>query len=175
MLTIILGGSASGKSEFAETLAVQEQIESSGRRLYVATMQAFDEESQKRIQKHREQRQGKGFVTVEQYRDVEKIEAQKEDIVLLECMSNLLANEMYAGSNMVTEVVAKVIHSIRRLEEKCGHLIIVSNDVFHDGCAYSEETMQYLDYLGRINRELSRRANRVVEVVCGIPIEIERG
>lgn len=175
MLTIILGGSASGKSEFAETLAVQEQIESSGRRLYVATMQAFDEESQKRIQKHREQRRGKGFVTVEQYRDVEKIEAQKEDIVLLECMSNLLANEMYAGSNVVTEVVAKVIHSIRRLEEKCGHLIIVSNDVFHDGCAYSEETMQYLDYLGRINRELSRRANRVVEVVCGIPIEIERG
>ncbi len=175
MLTIILGGSASGKSQFAETLAVQEQIGTSGRRVYVATMEAFDEESQERIQKHREQRRGKGFVTVEQYRDVEKIDVEKEDVVLLECMSNLLANEMYIGSKVVTEVGTKIINSIVQLEAKCGHLIIVSNDVFHDGCVYSEETMQYLDYLGRINRELSRRANRVIEVVCGIPIEIERG
>ena len=56
MLVVVTGGSGSGKSAFAE-----ETVLSFGeaRRIYIATMQAFDEESHRRIRRHRHMRAGK--------------------------------------------------------------------------------------------------------------------
>ena len=60
-LTLISGGAASGKSEYAEQTAVA----AGGPRYYLATMQVWDEESRRRVEKHRAMRAGKGFATVE--------------------------------------------------------------------------------------------------------------
>jgi len=68
MLVVVTGGSGSGKSAFAE-----ETVLSFGeaRRIYIATMQAFDEESHRRIRRHRHMRAGKGFETIERYIELE--------------------------------------------------------------------------------------------------------
>lgn len=62
MLTLVTGGSGSGKSAFAE-----DRVLSFGdaQRIYIATMHPFDEESHKRIERHQKMRAGKGFETVE--------------------------------------------------------------------------------------------------------------
>ena len=100
MLHIVYGGSASGKSSYAESFAMSLQGE--GRLLYIATMYPYkwntteiDPETMQRIERHRAMRADKGFDTVECYRHVEHIMAKRQDVLLLECMSNLLANEMY--------------------------------------------------------------------------------
>lgn len=100
MLHIVYGGSASGKSSYAESFAMSLQGE--GRLLYIATMYPYkwntteiDPETMQRIERHRAMRADKGFDTVECYRHVEHIVAKRQDVLLLECMSNLLANEMY--------------------------------------------------------------------------------
>ena len=62
MLILVSGGSASGKSRYAEELVVRTQA---GERIYVATMQVWDAESRKRVERHRAMRAGKGFRTVE--------------------------------------------------------------------------------------------------------------
>lgn len=100
MLHIVYGGSASGKSSYAEGLAVS--MREGGRLLYIATMYPYkwntteiDPEMMQRIERHRAMRADKGFDTVECYRHVEHIVAKRQDVLLLECMSNLLANEMY--------------------------------------------------------------------------------
>ena len=100
MLHIVYGGSASGKSSYAESFAMSLQGE--GRLLYIATMYPYkwntteiDPETMQRIERHRAMRADKGFDTVECYRHVEHIIAKRQDVLLLECMSNLLANEMY--------------------------------------------------------------------------------
>ncbi len=100
MLHIVYGGSASGKSSYAEGLAVS--MREGGRLLYIATMYPYkwntteiDSETMQRIKRHRAMRADKGFDTVECYRHVEHIMAKRQDVLLLECMSNLLANEMY--------------------------------------------------------------------------------
>lgn len=100
MLHIVYGGSASGKSSYAESFAMSLQGE--GRLLYIATMYPYkwgkaeiDSETMQRINRHRAMRADKGFDTVECYRHVEHIVAKRQDVLLLECMSNLLANEMY--------------------------------------------------------------------------------
>lgn len=100
MLHIVYGGSASGKSSYAESFAMS--LQGDGRLLYIATMYPYkwntteiDPETMQRINRHRAMRVDKGFDTVECYRHVEHIVAKRQDVLLLECMSNLLANEMY--------------------------------------------------------------------------------
>ena len=101
MLVVVTGGSGSGKSAFAE-----DRVLSFGesRRIYIATMQAFDEESHRRIRRHRRMRSGKGFETIERYTELDELILPKNCVVLLECMSNLVANEMFREDGFHPEV-----------------------------------------------------------------------
>ena len=146
------------------------------------------------MERHRKLRAGKGFTTVESPWNVGQVvfptftEAKTVCIdcgapepiqkkpgqrtALLECMSNLVANEMFSADGMRAEdaVVAKVVQDMELLAAKLDHLVIVTNNVFEDGISYDAGTMAYLRALGRINAALVKRADRVVEVVVGIPI-----
>ena len=159
MLTLVVGGAASGKSEFAESLA----LALPGRRVYVATMEPYGEESLARIDKHRRQRWGKGFLTLERYRDLGGLEVPAGANVLLECMGNLLANELYSPQG---GGVAAVLGGVERLLGRCAHLTIVTNEVFSGGTDYEGDTLRYLRELGAVNRALAARAELAVEVVC---------
>ncbi len=165
MLYLVVGGAASGKSEFAENLA----LNMGKKRLYVATMQPFDEECHKRIKKHQLMRKDKGFETMEQYTDLANMQFENEyDVLLLECMSNLLANEMYATDNK--DYLASVINGIDFILDSVKNTIVVSNEIFYDGDSYSQETLEYISALGKINAEIANKADVVIELVCGIPL-----
>ena len=189
MLHIVYGGSASGKSSYAESFAMSLQGE--GRLLYIATMYPYkwntteiDPETMQRIERHRAMRADKGFDTVECYRHVEHIVAKRQDVLLLECMSNLLANEMYlepdgnAGSDMaetMSPVSNKIVQALVDLSTRVQELVIVTNDVFSDGgsLTYDESTREYVKNLAEINCALAREAATVTEIVCGIPVNIK--
>ena len=190
MLHIVNGGSASGKSSYAESFAMSLQGE--GRLLYIATMYPYkwntteiDPETMQRIERHRAMRADKGFDTVECYRHVEHIVAKRQDVLLLECMSNLLANEMYlepdsnAGSDMaetMSPVSNKIVQALIDLSTRVQELVIVTNDVFSDGgsLTYDESTREYVKNLAEINCALARVAETVTEVVCGIPVIVKK-
>ena len=70
MMILVTGGSGSGKSEYAENRIVE--LAEDCDRYYIATMQVYDEEGQKRITRHHQMRSGKGFATIEQQTDIEK-------------------------------------------------------------------------------------------------------
>lgn len=203
MLHIVYGGSASGKSSYAESFAMSLQGE--GRLLYIATMYPYkwntteiDPETMQRIERHRAMRADKGFDTVECYRHVEHIVAKRQDVLLLECMSNLLANEMYlepdsndgglaetmsevekAGVGMsetLSPVSKKIVQALIDLSTRVQELVIVTNDVFSDGgsLTYDESTREYVKNLAEINCALAREAATVTEVVCGIPVIVKK-
>lgn len=98
-----------------------------------------------------------------------------EKTVLLECISNLAANEMFEGEMPKGEeaVFKEVANGIARLREEVTHLVVVSNNVFEDGITYDRETMAYIRAMGRINEKLSAMADEVVEVVVGIPLMVK--
>ena len=160
MLTLVIGGAASGKSEFAENLV----LTLPGRRVYVATMEPYDRECLARIEKHRRQRAGKGFLTLERYRDLGGLEVPTGANVLLECMSNLLANELYSPQGGGS---AAVLGGVERLCARCPNPTHRTTDGFSGGNAQDGDTLRYLRALGSVNCALAARANRVVEVVCG--------
>lgn len=134
MLHMVYGGSASGKSSYAESIAMS--LQGDGRLLYIATMYPYkwgkaelDPETMQRIERHRAMRADKGFDTVECYRHVEHIVAKRQDVLLLECMSNLLANEMYLEQDSDDGELAETMSEV----EKAGVDGNVGSDVEKTG------------------------------------------
>lgn len=166
MLILVSGGSASGKSEFAESLVTSSGLE---KRVYLATMQVWDAESTRRVERHRQMRAGKGFETVECPTHLEGLTLPPRAAVLLEDLSNLTANE-YFSPNGADKAFERVFAGVSRAAEQAELLVVVTNELFSDGMDYDPVTLDYLSVLARLNQAVARRAEAVYEVVCGIPV-----
>ncbi len=168
MFTLVIGGAASGKSEYAESLVL-----ASPRfpRYYLATMEPFDEEGHARVEKHRKMRADKQFETVEHYTDLASLRLPRRGAVLLECVGNLAANELYSpgGAGNTEDALAAIVGGVESLLAQCEDLVVVSNEVFTGGTNYADGTEDYLRLVADVDRALARRADRVCEVVCGLP------
>lgn len=205
---MVTGGSGSGKSVYAEKRICQLQKKNDSQLYYIATMFPYGEETQRKIDRHRVQRAGKGFETLEWYTGlggkVEKMESgsdvclkqhdqelgnsrdslsknqevQKcfsESSVLLECMSNLVANEMYMEEGAKEDTVEAIVQGVKRLKESCTNLVIVTNEVFSESIPDTAEMRLYKKNLGRINSRLAEMADQVTEVIYGIPFYVKAG
>ena len=168
MMTVVTGGSGSGKSAFAE-----DKIVSFGpaKRIYIATMHPYDEESHKRVARHRKMRAGKGFETVECYTGLKNLDFPESAVVLLECMSNLVANEMYDPSGAGENAEESILAGIHKLQKVSDDLVVVTNEVFSDSMTDNPEMEEYLKLLGKLNLRMGEMADLVTEVVYGIPVE----
>lgn len=186
MITLIYGGSGSGKSAFAEDYVCKMNCKD---RFYLATMKSNDAEAKARIEKHRNLRSGKGFVTLEHDTDIvnaikaiEEIDSgsfytnagDNDTVILLECMSNLVANEMFRDGEIKSAdaCVHKVLTDVKEIAGVVSSLVIVTNNIFDDGIAYDMGTKEYMRALGKVNRKLAEMAEEVYEVVVGIGIKL---
>lgn len=161
MIYLISGGADSGKSTFAEKCAVSHY----GSKLYIATMENKSDEAKKRIANHRKMRQGKGFITIEKEKDLLNINISQYDIVLLECLPNLVANHIYLGGS-----VDFLYKDINYLIENAQNLIIVTNDISNCAITYNEEVYKYIKILNKLTCFIALKSDKVIEVVAGIPI-----
>ena len=170
MKILVIGGSGSGKSEYAESL-----LENCQNKIYIATMKPFGEEAESRIARHRQQRAQKGFTTLERYTDLgglSESELPFGSSVLLECMGNLAANEMF-GNDGEDGAFERITGGICLLEQRCQNIVVVTNDVFCGVQSYTAETRRYIKLLGEINCYIADRFDAVTEVVCGIPLMLK--
>lgn len=172
MLIVITGGSGSGKSEYAENRA----IPLSENRTYIATMMVYDEEGKQRVKRHQDMRALKNFHTLECPMNLDAIpknQLAKDAVVLLECMSNLVANEMFSSNSSTDspeKITQKILKGVSYIRNQVKDLIIVTNEVFSDGIAYDSETTTYIQVLGAVNVKLASMADEIWEVICGIPV-----
>lgn len=176
-LTLILGGVRSGKSDYAQRLAAE-----SGRPVvYLATATAGDEEMAERIARHRAARPAH-WRTLEAPTNVgQALEAVLAggEVVLMDCLTLLVSNLMMEEGEEVTEgqLVARVTGELEALLEVCAAreaaLIVVSNEVGMGLVPPYPMGRVYRDVLGRANQWLAARADRVVLMVAGIPMEVK--
>ena len=167
-LTVVVGGSGSGKSAFAEQILCGLPAR---QRFYVASMEPYGEEGARTIARHQALRAGKGFATVEKYRDVGTLSFPIDSAVLLECLSNLAANELFGGPVELTEENAaaltektadKITADLFRLRENCGHLVLVTNDIFADRDGETTLVQAYKQVLGTVNCRMAAAADTVI-------------
>lgn len=164
-MILVLGGSASGKSEFAENLLTGDQ------KIYIATMMPQSDQATKRIEKHVNMRKNKNFETFECYFDLKSLELPEKSSVILECIGNLVANEMFYKNTQ--NVVNEVLEGIYSLKEKTEQVVLVSNNIFEDGIKYDQFTEKYIQNVAEINMKIAEKSSKVYDIVCGIPILVK--
>ena len=183
MKVLVTGGASSGKSAFAEQVA----IGLPSPHVYLATMSSEGTEARKRVERHRALRAGKGFKTVEQplrIADAELSQGSAEGTVLIEDLGNLVANalvndESMNGAASASNDEARSVSSARAAErlatdiielaQRCENIVVVANEVGCDGVSYDEATVGYIEELGACACILAAAFDVVVEVVAGQP------
>ena len=161
MIALVMGGSGSGKSAWAEALIARAPRKN---RVYIATMRPTAD-AQARIARHRAQRAGLGFETLECPQDIGSLRLPPDCAALVEDIPNLLANEMFEGGEP-----DNVLRDLRNLSRQCCHLCMVTGEVFSDGIRYDSLTQTYIAHLAQLNRSLAAACDCTIEVICGIPV-----
>lgn len=181
--TIILcsGGARSGKSEFAEQLALSLK----GRKAYVATGQAFDDEMKDRIKKH-QLRRGKEWITFEiplyLHKNWEQIK-NVSDVILIDCLTMFTSNHVFAhgdintqeDSNRIESIILKelrlLLQDINNSNDKT--VIFVTNEIGLGIVPENKLARYFRDITGRVNREVASAANKMYLTISGVTIELK--
>jgi adenosyl cobinamide kinase/adenosyl cobinamide phosphate guanylyltransferase len=166
-LTLLLGGARSGKSRQAEMLAASEPPPWR----YVATAQALDDEMRERIARHRERR-GAGWETHEAPLDLAGALARlrKEAApILVDCLTLWLTNLMLGEYDIEAECT-KLEAALARAKAP---VVLVANEVGLGIVPENALARRFRDEAGLLNQRLAARADRVLFMVAGLPLEVK--
>lgn len=169
MRVLLLGGCKSGKSMCAQRLA--QALAAGGKLYYWATMEPADEEDRARIVRHRADRAGWGFETVECGRDLPAVPEglSPEGIVLFDSVTACLACEMFPGTEINLHAADRTAQEILALSRYFRHFVCVCDEIFRDGAEFDETTETYRRALAEICRTLAGEFDVVAELAAGVP------
>jgi len=176
-LTFITGGARSGKSNFAEKIAVKTSKEVA----YIATGQPLDDEMKIRIEKHKDRRPT-NWETYEEPIGVRELVSRlglEKEIILIDCLTLLTSNLLLREENKVEDQKwqEEILLEIKRLTEISykvpAQVIIVSNEVGMGLVPHNPLGRVYRDILGKANSIIANKADEVFMMVSGIPLKIK--
>jgi adenosylcobinamide kinase / adenosylcobinamide-phosphate guanylyltransferase len=162
-ITLIIGGARSGKSRYAQDLARQ----LSPRPLYIATSRVWDEDHQRRIERHRRDR-GPEWRTVECELDLGNLELEAE-VAVIDCVTLWLSNFFADGHGDVDLCLARARREVDQLAGLDARLLVVTNELGQGLHAPTEVGRKFADLQGLVNQYIAARSEAVVLMVAGIP------
>jgi adenosylcobinamide kinase/adenosylcobinamide-phosphate guanylyltransferase len=171
MVIFVTGGARGGKSDFAQDLA--EKLE--GKRLFLATAQALDDEMRQRIQKHQAHR-GDRWDTLEESIHLGKAlrsAAGSYDTVLVDCFTVWMSNLLLGYPDQDEKILEIVDDLFSSIDEFKGTIVIVSNEVGMGIVPENKLARQYRDQLGFLNQRIASRADEVYALISGISVRIK--
>lgn len=173
MNVFISGGCKNGKSYFAQKKA-KDMSEAAGCPLYyVATMIPHDDEDRARIKRHISEREGWGFITIEQGRELSRIlenpEVDSSGVFLVDSVTALLGNEMFDDEgNYIETACSKVSEDVVKFAEGTGNTVFVSDYIYGDADRYDPLTEEYRKSLAAVDRALAAECGEVWEITYGM-------
>jgi len=171
MIVFVTGGARSGKSDFVQGLA--EKLE--GKRVFLATAEALDDEMKERIRKHKEKR-GDRWETLEESLDLGnaiRSVSKSHRTILIDCLTVWLSNlltEYKDEDEIISEMMDDFFSAMDDFEET---LIVVSNEVGLGIVPDNKLARIYRDKLGFLNQRMAKRADQVYVLFSGIPVKIK--
>lgn len=177
MNIFISGGCKNGKSYYAQELARDMSREKSLPLYYLATMIPCDEEDRARIRRHLSERDGWGFETVEQGRNICEAlcgftatggKVSSEGVFLLDSVTALLSNEMFLPDGTIDESAGeRVAAELREFADRTGNTVFVSDYIYSDAQIFDKYTENYRKALALTDRTLAAVCDQVIEVSYG--------
>lgn len=168
-ITLITGGGRSGKSRYA-----LEQAAAYPHRIFIATAQAFDEEMNLRIARHRAERDAL-WQTIEEPLDLAAALAQVTDptmVVVIDCLTVWLGNLMYHDTELceTSTPICAFLAALRTTQ--AAQVLVVTNEVGMGIVPADPLTRRWRDLAGRVNQAVAELADHVLLMICGYPIVI---
>ena len=172
-LTLILGGARSGKSSYAEKLAIE-----SGRPVtYIATAQVYDDEFKQRVQHHKDRRPKNWPLIEAPYYLSHALQANNHagSVLIVDCLTLWLAQRICPecappeGVDWAQQRVA----FLQLLPTLQGHIILVSNEVGMGIVPLGEINRQFQDEQGRLNQAVAALADEVFFIAAGLPLKLK--
>ena len=160
-LTLVLGGANSGKSTFAEGLALKSGLS----KTYLATAQAFDAEMRAKIYAHQKMRENADWTTVEAPLDISKPINAASGIILVDCLTMWLSNHILAEKPV--DGLAQEFLSAQA--STSAHIIAVSNEVGLGIVPDNKMARTFRSAQGKLNQDIAQKADLVVNVIAGLP------
>lgn len=170
MNMFISGGCKNGKSFFAQEEAKRQAEEKGVPLYYLATMIPVDAEDRARIKRHVKEREGWGFITIEQGKDICRAleKADPRGVFLLDSVTALLSNEMFGADGTIDpDAPRRVRLDLETFARKTGNTVFVSDFIYSDALGYDELTEAYREGLALCDRHLASICGKVVEVCYG--------
>ncbi len=167
---LVTGGARSGKSAYALSVASGY----AGGKAFVATAEPFDDEMRERAESHRRERGG-AFLTVEEPFDPARALRSLPAgvmVAVVDCLTVWIGNLMHRGGSLADEF-PEAASLMKILEDPPMDLVLVTNEVGMGVVPSNDMARRFRDVAGRINREAAARADRVVLMVCGIPVTVK--
>ena len=168
---LVIGGARSGKSSFALDLC--NNLE--GKRYFIATAQAFDDEMEDRIKRHQVER-GNEWETIEETVDIcERVKEIDSDdaIVLIDCLTLWLSNlymKYESDVDRVYDDIEKLISTVSKIK---GRVVLVSNEVGMGIVPENKLARLYRDASGTMNRKIAEKSDKVVINFAGLPMVLK--
>lgn len=166
-VTLVLGGARSGKSSFAEGLAVESGLAMH----YIATGQAWDDEMRDRIAEHRRRRGGR-WTTHEAPLDLTGTIAavdSADNVILVDCLTLWITNLMMGE----IDVTQAFFPFLERLKTVHAQVFIVSNEVGMGIVPENAMARAFRDHAGRLHQDIAQVADEVYFVAAGLPLRMK--
>ncbi|SHM27586.1 adenosylcobinamide kinase /adenosylcobinamide-phosphate guanylyltransferase [Chitinophaga jiangningensis] len=168
MIILITGGVRSGKSRYAQDLALSQ----SAHPVYVATARIWDEDFKERVQRHKADRSA-AWINFEEERHVSKLPLDGHTVVI-DCVTLWLTNIFEETSHNIPSSLSAIQAEIDALHQKAGTFIIVTNEIGMGIHGENAVARHFADLQGWTNQYIARIADTVVLMVSGIPVVIKK-
>lgn len=171
-LILVGGGAKSGKSSFSLDYATKH----GGKKVFIATAKAYDEEMKAKIQRHKDERQADDFETIEESLDLKKAFLMASeigaDVVILDCLTLWISNAMMADWED-QKIENSLKESLKSTKDMSFTLIVVTNEV---GCGIVPENSlarRFRNTAGNCHKILSELSKEVYFNVFGVCLQIK--
>lgn len=168
MIIMITGGQRSGKSLFAERMA----LSLSERPVYLATAQVFDDDFRRRVDVH-QARRGPQWLTIEEPLRVDELGVGEGDVVVFDCLTLLASNWFFSCGEDVGRALAEICARLDALFASGATLLMVTNEIGLGGISENAMQRRFTDLQGAVNQYVASRADEVHLIVSGIDVRIK--
>ena len=166
-IILITGGARSGKSSYAEKLA----LSLSPNPVYMATARVWDEEFRQRVIRHQEAR-GPEWTNLEEEKELSRHDVSGR-VVLIDCVTLWCTNFFFALQGHVDSSLKAVKEEFNRFTAQDATFIFVTNEIGLGGTSENELQRKFTDLQGWMNQYIAAQADEVIMMVCGIPLKIK--
>ena len=166
-ITLITGGQRSGKSSYAERVA----LSLSARPVYMATARVWDDEFRRRVERHQASR-GPQWTNIEEEKALSRHDVAGR-VVVVDCVTLWCTNFFFDLDSDVQAALAAAREEFDRLTAQDATFLFVTNEIGLGGVSENKIQRRFTDLQGWMNQYIAERADEVVLMVSGIPVKVK--